>query len=219
MRLRFLDCEVDLETRELTRAGQPVRLHPKAFSLLEALMRERPRVVGKTELDETLWPEGHAARGSLGRLVSELREALGDAARHPSCIRTVHAVGYAFCAEVETVAVTATTQQPQIESFFMVWGSQPLAILQGEQVLGRGLDCDVRIDASGVSRHHARVSVNGGTAAISDLQSKNGTYVNRRRIDAPTPIRDGDEITLGTAVMIVRFPEEDDGPEETVAVR
>ena len=40
------------------------------------------------------------------------------------------------------VAITATTQQPQIESFFMVWASQPLAILQGEQVLGRGLDCD-----------------------------------------------------------------------------
>src|SRR5262245_42809020 len=169
MRLRFQDCELDLAARELKRAGAHLPLQPKAYQLLEVLIRERPRVVGKSELDEALWPEGQAARGGLGRLVTELREALGDAARHPSCIRSVHAVGYAFCAEVETVDMP-TASQPA-ESFSLTWGDQTLAILPGEQVLGRALDCDLRIDASGVSRHHACVSVNGGTATIADLES------------------------------------------------
>ena len=94
------------------------------------------------------------------------------------------------------------------EGWLLVRGDQSTAISAGEHVLGRALESDIRIDASGVSRRHARLVVYPGTAIITDLHSKNGTYVNRRRIAGPTALASGDEIGLGTVVMVIRFPEE-----------
>ena len=51
----------------------------------------------------------------------------------------------------------------------------PLA--EGENIIGRGVDASVWIDAPGISRHHARIVVREGTATLEDLGSKNGTYV------------------------------------------
>src|SRR5262249_22393558 len=72
------------------------------------------------------------------------------------------------------------------ESWLLVRGDQSTAVTAGEHVLGRAIEADVRLDASGVSRRHARLVVYPGTAIITDLNSKNGTYVNRRRISGPT---------------------------------
>ena len=94
------------------------------------------------------------------------------------------------------------------DSWLLVRGDQSTAITAGEHVLGRALESDIRLDASGVSRRHARLVVYPGTAIITDLHSKNGTYVNRRRIAGPTALANGDEIGLGTVVMIIHFPDD-----------
>ena len=89
MRLRFGDCVFDPDTRQLVRAGQPVPVPPKVFELLDALIRERPRAVSKTDLHQRLWPDTSVADANLTNLVADLRDALGDDARHPRVIRTV----------------------------------------------------------------------------------------------------------------------------------
>lgn len=70
--------------------------------------------------------------------------------------------------------------------------------------LGRHPDCDLRFDAHrdlDVSLRHAciRLEAEGGGALLEDMGSTNGTYLNGRRIDRPTPLRDDDVITLGTS--------------------
>lgn len=198
MKLTFANCLLDLATHELKRDGQAVHLPPKAFALLAYLVGERPRVIPRTELDERLWPRSYVGRSSLGRLVAELRAAIGDDARAPRIIRTVHGAGYSFCAEV------SSGPAPGNATFVLVWRDLPFALGDGEHLIGREGDCRIVVDVAGVSRHHARIQVTGRQALIGDLASKNGTYVNRRRIGEPTPLEHLDEIALGTAVLTVR---------------
>src|SRR6201987_5061791 len=100
MRLKFGDCVLDLRARQLERGEKLVPLEPKMYELLEVLIQRRPAVVTNNELDELLWPQVYVARTSLTRLVSELRNVLGDTPRDSRIIRPVYKPGYSFCADV-----------------------------------------------------------------------------------------------------------------------
>ncbi|WP_428266896.1 sigma 54-interacting transcriptional regulator [Haliangium sp.] len=75
---------------------------------------------------------------------------------------------------------------------------------EGAEVsFGRSRACTVHIDSERVSRTHARLYRSGTELTIEDLGSRNGTRVNGDRIDAPTRLRSGDEITLGPLTAVV----------------
>ena len=101
MKIRFGECVLDTEERVLHRGGQPVHLTPKAFQLLGFLLEVRPRAVPKSELQEKLWPATFVSEGNLATLIKEARVAIGDSARQPLYIRTVHGYGYAFAGTVQ----------------------------------------------------------------------------------------------------------------------
>ena len=63
--------------------------------------------------------------------------------------------------------------------------------------IGRSPDNDIFLDDVTVSRKHAVVLQSGGELRIEDLGSLNGTFVNRRRIDAATQLESGDEVQIG----------------------
>ncbi len=63
--------------------------------------------------------------------------------------------------------------------------------------IGRQGDNDLVLDDTGLSRRHALVTLGGMGYFITDLQSRNGTYVNRRLLTRPAILRDADEIKLG----------------------
>lgn len=69
----------------------------------------------------------------------------------------------------------------------------------GERTLiGRSPDCDIFLDDVTVSRRHAELLQDGERFTIKDLGSLNGTFVNRRRIEADeTEIQDDDEVQIG----------------------
>ena len=69
----------------------------------------------------------------------------------------------------------------------------------GTVVLGRGVEADVQIPDTGVSRRHAKVEGN----RITDLGSTNGTRVNGARI-TEAELQDGDRITLGSTEIVFR---------------
>ena len=101
MTIRFLRFELDPRTYRLTtRDGEPIALRPKAFDLLAHLVLHRERVVPRDELVQVIWGHTNVGPGSLSGLVNELRAALGEPADAPGSIRTVHARGYQFVAEV-----------------------------------------------------------------------------------------------------------------------
>ncbi|MBT3181674.1 MAG: FHA domain-containing protein [Deltaproteobacteria bacterium] len=76
-----------------------------------------------------------------------------------------------------------------------------------EIVIGRDPECDFPINEHVISRRHARISKRWGGIAIRDLESKNGTFLNNRRI-VEEYLHDGDRIALGTIVLIFRNPQE-----------
>ena len=74
-------------------------------------------------------------------------------------------------------------------------------------VLGRSEKCAVYIADPRVSRRHAQIAWDGEVSTLSDLGSANGTWLNGRRITNPETLRDGDEITIASAVFTFHDPE------------
>ncbi len=73
--------------------------------------------------------------------------------------------------------------------------------LADETTLGRAPGCLIQLDDTYVSTVHARVSRNGDEFLVEDLNSTNGTYVNRSKVISPTPLREGDRLQVGNVVM------------------
>jgi DNA-binding NtrC family response regulator len=108
---------------------------------------------------------------------------------------------------------------PRLELVVITGGQASLHPLpaQGTVVLGRGEDCDVRIENSSVSRRHARIHV-GAALTIEDLGSANGTVVPdarwppdaegthplRRLSRSTIDIAVGARVNVGTSTVVVR---------------
>jgi hypothetical protein len=75
--------------------------------------------------------------------------------------------------------------------------------LKAGDTIGRE-GCEVNLMDPEVSRRHAAIRLEGGSLAIQDLGSTNGTYVNGARISAVTTLKDGDEVRLGNTVWAIR---------------
>jgi DNA-binding winged helix-turn-helix (wHTH) protein len=204
VQIRFGAFTLDLDTRQLVHQRRAVPLSPKAFALLVALASERPRVLSKDELQKRLWPDSFVAEANLSNLVTEIRHALGDRARSPQYIRTAHGFGYAFCGDASTIA---HAQAPIAASApcWLEWGRRRFDLALGENVVGRDADVDVQLDASTVSRRHARIVVSRDGAIIEDLVSKNGTFRNDTRLAAPTLLADGDSLGFGSLLVTFRI--------------
>ncbi|HWB89527.1 MAG TPA: FHA domain-containing protein [Acidimicrobiia bacterium] len=71
-------------------------------------------------------------------------------------------------------------------------------------VLGRSEETDVAIADPYASDFHLRLVAQEDGLMLHDLGSTNGTYVNGRRVSAPTQLRRGDTIQVGKTVMEVR---------------
>ena len=202
MRIRFGDCTLDTDSRELLRDGRPVRLTGKAFQMLETLVANAPKALSKDALQTSLWPDVFVDESNLASLVTELRSALGDDAREPRFIRTVYGFGYAFCGElVETGPAPPPSRRAGVSRYRLIWGQKEIVLAEGENILGRGPESLEWIDRDTVSRRHARIVIAGDKATLEDLGSKNGTYLRGRLLERATPVTDGDEIRLGAVPL------------------
>jgi DNA-binding winged helix-turn-helix (wHTH) protein len=201
VRLRFGRCLFDSDTRELIRDGARRDLSPKAFQLLDLLLQARPRAVTKQEIHERLWPKAFVSDSSLPRLAAEVRAAIGDDAKSPRLLRTVHRFGYAFFGPV---AAVEGGEAPLGAPCGVVWGERQIVLLAGENVIGRAPEARIFVDLARVSRRHARILVGDGRAVLEDLGSKNGTFLRGERLTQPTELVDGDEIWAGSLVLVFR---------------
>ena len=68
-------------------------------------------------------------------------------------------------------------------------------------LLGRGGDADLRVPDPSLSRVHARFDRDGDTLAVTDVDSRNGTYVEGQRIHDRRRLKSGEEITMGNVVL------------------
>ena len=93
-RLQVADLVVDLDAREVTRAGSPVELTPKEFLVLEYLARHAGRVLSRTLITEYAWGY-HFDPGTniVDVVINHLRKKI-DAKQEKKLITTVRGVGY-----------------------------------------------------------------------------------------------------------------------------
>ena len=203
MTYRFGRFTLDSDTRQLLADAVELHLSPKAFTLLLMLIEHRQRVMSKEELQDRLWPSTFIGESNLATLAAEVRRVLGESAQHSTWIRTIHRVGYRFIGSVtEGAAVTSSSQGGRM---YVTTADRQIALSEGTATIGRGSETAIRIDAGGVSRHHARIVVINGQASIEDLGSKNGTFVAGARVDGTRALADGDEIRVGPALITFRI--------------
>jgi predicted component of type VI protein secretion system len=78
---------------------------------------------------------------------------------------------------------------------------ETIAIRRGKLLIGREEDCQLRPESEFVSRHHCVLLLDDYTLRIRDLGSKNGTFVNGRRVGtAETILLHDDTISIGEMI-------------------
>jgi hypothetical protein len=164
-------------------------LSPKARQLLHLLLLNRSRAMSRQELYDALWPQTFVCETNLATVVSELRHALGDE-QSTQYVRTVRGFGYAFSGEV------STTRPKPLPVAMLLCEEQRYLLYDGESSVGRSQDCDIVLHGATISRNHAVIVIARAEITVEDLGSRNGTYVNGKRITRAV-VRDQDPIAFG----------------------
>ena len=87
----YLDIEVNLDSRTVTKAGEQITLTTKEFDLLETFIRNKNIAISRSNLYEMVWNEPVMGdTRTIDNHVSSLRKKLG----YDGLIRTVHGIGY-----------------------------------------------------------------------------------------------------------------------------
>jgi len=97
----------------------------------------------------------------------------------------------------------AATAAPASVAAALVVGSSTLALTRRHTVLGRGAECDVRLDDPGISRRHAEI-VLSDPPRITDLSSTNGTFLDGERVSS-AELYDGARVDVGSLTVVFRY--------------
>jgi hypothetical protein len=97
----------------------------------------------------------------------------------------------------------SATHAPGETSAALEVGASTLALTRRHTVLGRGAECDLRLDDPGISRRHAEI-VLSDPPRISDLQSTNGTFVDGERVTS-AELYNGARIGIGSLTAVFRY--------------
>ncbi len=217
--VRFGPFELDLVTGELRRSGLRLSLQDQPFRILALLVQRPGELVTRERLREALWPGDVFVdvEHGLNVGIAKLRRALGDVAEAPHYVETLERRGYRFMAAVEAIDardLARTTSSAEVRSVDVTIGDDSVSLGEGVHMIGRDPHGAIWIDSTLVSRRHATITVSARDVVLTDLGSRNGTFVNGQRLDAPATLADGDEILVGPARLVVRTIA---APESTVS--
>ena len=107
----FDSFQVDARRRLLFHEGRPVRVTPKAFDILLALVRSGGRVISKDELMTIIWPNCFVEESNLAQSIFLLRRVLGERKNEHKYIITIPGVGYRFAPYVRESAVSPSIRK------------------------------------------------------------------------------------------------------------
>ena len=102
--ISFDAVEIDLAGRRLFVAGKKLALEPKAFAVLALFAQHPGRAFTRDEILDAVWGHRHVTPGVLNRVITLLRQALGESAEQTQYIHTLHGIGYRFDATTRTQA-------------------------------------------------------------------------------------------------------------------
>jgi TolB-like protein/DNA-binding winged helix-turn-helix (wHTH) protein/Tfp pilus assembly protein PilF len=119
IRYRFGDFTLDLKRGSLFRGTTEVKLRPKSFGVLQALIERHGELVTKDELLERVWGRTVVTDGVITQCLIDVRRAIGDESQE--VIRTLPRRGYVFAAPVST----ADDQPARVEATQSAPGTGP----------------------------------------------------------------------------------------------
>lgn len=189
------------DLNRLSKDGETVQIELKVMEVLVHLAGRPGELVSKRQLIDAVWKVEVISDGTLTRAVALLRKALGDDAKRPRYIETIPKRGYRFIAPVELLDGAPSTGL----RFKLEAADGEIRLVEGENLIGRDPSAMIRVNIDGVSRRHAKISVEGSLVTLEDLGSKNGTYLRGRRVQTPTRLTHGDEIRIGRKVARFKF--------------
>ncbi|MCG6154790.1 FHA domain-containing protein [Rubinisphaera margarita] len=93
-------------------------------------------------------------------------------------------------------------------------------VIRERAIIGRQNHCDIRVVSGELSREHCRIEVDHDDAHLIDLGSTNGTYLNRKKLEAHQPyeLSEGDTIQLGPAAFSVHIIHESESLQENETI-
>lgn len=100
----FDAVEVDCAGRRLFVGGSEVPLEPKAFAVLVLLASHPGHAFDRDAILDAVWGHRHVTPGVLNRVVTLIRQALGESADEHRYLHTLHGVGYRFDAATRQLA-------------------------------------------------------------------------------------------------------------------
>lgn len=213
---RLAEWWVRPQLNRIVRVGDEVHLEPRVMELLVFLAGRHGQVVSKEEIVDAVWEGQFITDSALTRAIADLRKALGDDVRNPRYIATISKRGYRLIAPVrrqaaarrgsaaEAAAVSQLRGLELGDVFALTWRHRTLPLGEGEHFIGRAPEGVVCISSRKVSRRHARIVVTREGATLEDLGSKNGTYLNDRRVEEAAELTHGDEISIGPAKLVFK---------------
>jgi hypothetical protein len=102
-------------------------------------------------------------------------------------------------------AATARAGKPPDKVALLVTGEKPKFFDLGDElILGRSGKCHIVLGDTYASQIHARVFRRNGQFFLEDMGSTNGTYLNSRKVTAPTPVNRGDRARIGRTELEFR---------------
>jgi len=120
--------------------------------------------------------------------------------------RTRHAIE-TFCLSSYFLIECFYVNESQVERAWLEAADGTRHPIRGSCSVGRVAANTIVLESSKVSRRHALIHLqNIGELWLIDFGSSNGTFLNKRRIHHPIRLRDGDQITIGDQVLMVRQP-------------
>ena len=114
--IELLPLRLDLRAGQLWKGEQAIELRPKPWNLMLYMAQRPGELLSKQELMDAIWPDTYVSESSLNQAVKELRKALGDDARSPRFIETVHRRGFRLIAPNDRTALTATGEDAKPEA-------------------------------------------------------------------------------------------------------
>ena len=213
-RIKFAEFELDVAAYVLRRPDGPLRLEKLPMEILILLVQRAGTLVQRSDIRAMLWsPDVYVEHDSaINTAVRKIRQTLDDDAERPRFVETVVGKGYRFIAPVESDPDDTTQSrasdrrssaqwQRVFPSYSVTRGGQEFILPAGETVFGRDPSAGVYVDHPSVSRRHACITIGSQGAVLADLESRNGTFVNGRRIDQPANIDHGAIIGLGPITL------------------
>ena len=203
---RFAEFELDVAAYALRRRGKAVKLERIPMDVLILLVERTGTLVERSEIQTRLWGTETFVEhdAAINTAIRKIRQALGDDAVKPRLVETVVGKGYRFIGPLgrNGRAEPSAREVPGVAHYFVTVGTQEFILNSGETVLGRDPAAEVYVDHPSVSRRHARISIGRDGAMLQDSGSRNGTFLNGRRVDGLAPIRHRDVIGLGPITLV-----------------